>query len=724
MSKVLIISFVFLCMCFQINTKINERMFNWQSHSYNDLRQYPQLLLKNTKLFKVDIYFATDKVCSDALSLNINQNNDEKVEIVKDIDGTGIGKNINFLGSNNILNIESKSPICFVLTHDDPKEGVKYYKAQSIFEFVVDSRFTRYFQENETFWALCFKNVPQDVCSNSSYINLVDKLYNDIMYVNNEFSLKIEFILDGLRDECFRKKWMNWIYAWIHEPEEAMNSDDSVKGYDRFQIYNSPFDKISEDAKKGFGKFSKKDRKFKNRPLQVWEPQDQSEIISAAKLFKSVENESGYAYSINIDPAMLQIYLAEESKEATNRVIVKETNSDGKGLLSVISLTNSDDIIEVVFNQGDLTKNSIKATVQRATIDKLGNSGDHIVIDTLDFDVTGEIIDVVTIDNQNKQKWTSDSLANIVLQTTKQLCYLTLNKNPDAFKLKFSKCGEISYSQYSISNMQRENDLNSSPRYLFLLISANLGKSDIFNFSKVLVDIENQSYTLYNITDLDLSKAAGDQDFKTFNSLKFKVLYKQETSSYEGMIAATSNNQIVGFYVNIDIENHNALAKPFRSYGIGNNFSLSVQSVDLKVGEQVMKKNVFMLVKQDGFCYNNHQSNIQSTLKVCDQNEESKKFLLNYFVGTVGDYNDTKLKTLKTLASPCSYDQENFLISGSFDYGKYPSVSLFKTKSSKINMIELHQGLGEKDVIDDKCGIPMKRNGLVVDSFQLNNILN
>ena len=161
MRKILIFFTIFICFIILVNSKINERMFNWQSHSYNDLRQYPQLLLKNTKLFKVDIYFASDKVCTEAISLNSNSNNKKDL-----IDQKFLENHV----KNNL-----KTPLCFVLTHDDPVEGIKYYKAESIFEFVVDSRFTNYFQTNETYWALCFKNVPKDVCTNSSYTNLVNK---------------------------------------------------------------------------------------------------------------------------------------------------------------------------------------------------------------------------------------------------------------------------------------------------------------------------------------------------------------------------------------------------------------------------------------------------------------------------------------------------------------------------------------------------------------------
>ena len=393
-----------------------------------------------------------------------------------------------------------------------------------------------------------------------------------------------------------------------------MNSDDSEEGYDRFQIYNSPFESIDEDSKKGLGKFSKNERKFKNRPLQVWEPQNQNEILAAAKSFKSVENTEGYAYSINIDPAMLQIYLAEESKEATNKVIVNETNPDGKGLLSVIPLRNTDDILEVIFNQGDLSKGSIKATLQKTTINKLGYSSDNIILDTLDFEVTGEIIDIVTIDNQNKLKWTSDVLANIVLQTKEKLCYLILSKNAEIYKLRFSKCGDIFPNFYSISNMDSENNFNSNSRYLYLLVVSDLGKNSSFNFSKVLVDIENQAYTFYNISDLDLAKVADDQDFKTFTNSNIKVLYKSD-GKYEGMLVTKSNNQIIGFYVNIDVDNYKVTSKPFRNYGLGSNFSLAIQSVDFKINDQITKKNIFIIVKQDGFCYNNHQSNIQSTIK-------------------------------------------------------------------------------------------------------------
>lgn len=75
--------------------------------------------------------------------------------------------------------------------------------------------------------------------------------------------------------------------------------------------------KIDEDT--DWGKF-----KNINRPLQVWEPSDQPTIEKIAKYFTSRPHQAGYAYAINIDPAMYSIYVGNISNEAWNVQLIPE----------------------------------------------------------------------------------------------------------------------------------------------------------------------------------------------------------------------------------------------------------------------------------------------------------------------------------------------------------------------------------------------------------------
>lgn len=85
-------------------------------------------------------------------------------------------------------------------------------------------------------------------------------------------------------------------------------------GYNRYQVFNDWTNQLNFSAATNFGKFADIDR-----PLQVWEPSDELEILQDAKMFKKSNHKSGYAYAINIDPAMYMTYVGPVSKEAWNK---------------------------------------------------------------------------------------------------------------------------------------------------------------------------------------------------------------------------------------------------------------------------------------------------------------------------------------------------------------------------------------------------------------------
>lgn len=115
----------------------------------------------------------------------------------------------------------------------------------------------------------------------------------------------------------------------ISLPPQALISDDSSKGYDRFQVFNvnvdtkltrttfevlayasiHPYLDNADYSLANFGKFHST-----RYPYQVWEPEDESVIVSVSQKYAhSVEivgpHEPGFRFAINIDPVMFEVLL-------------------------------------------------------------------------------------------------------------------------------------------------------------------------------------------------------------------------------------------------------------------------------------------------------------------------------------------------------------------------------------------------------------------------------
>ena len=60
------------------------------------------------------------------------------------------------------------------------------------------------------------------------------------------------------------------------------------------------------------------------------------------------------------------------------------------------------------------------------------------------------------------------------------------------------------------------------------------------------------------------------------------------------------------------------------------------------------------------------------------------------------------------------------ILHGTYDQGSFPSISMIK-QDNEFYFIALHEGVHNHTVITNKCGIPIKYDGIVLDNFQINN---
>lgn len=178
------LTFVLLCLRI-VNAIPASSTVDYQLHSINDLREWPQFLLKGANRFKIDPHYASPSLC---------HHNGE----VSDPRG------------------------CLLLNHDIPVAQEPYNSTKDLLSLLSTI-------ETPLTIALCFKSAP-DYCQNTSsfnnWISLIDEFH---AAASLSRYAHIEFILDGDAKpiNCLVGKWGPWNSVWIvnSSPEEALYSN-------------------------------------------------------------------------------------------------------------------------------------------------------------------------------------------------------------------------------------------------------------------------------------------------------------------------------------------------------------------------------------------------------------------------------------------------------------------------------------------------------------------
>jgi len=273
---------------------------DYQIHSYNDLREWNQVLLKGARRFKIDPHYMKSEACIEA-------------------------------------GIEQEEG-CFLLNHDEPvPSGGSYSSTEDLLTYLKSPGFAAITKEEYISIALCFKSAP-DKCDDEStafknWLKLVDDFYEKCTTDLKLTRPNIEFILDGdaKPSGCMEGRWSDWNSVWIitdgSSPPDAFTSNDSEHGYDRFQILNDKEDYSNWTwvvQEENYGKFS--DSSY---PIQLWEPDLQSDIQAYIALYHSGEVHSpGFHFAINIDVAMFDVYSGEGGSQ---RSVNKRAYAGGTG---------------------------------------------------------------------------------------------------------------------------------------------------------------------------------------------------------------------------------------------------------------------------------------------------------------------------------------------------------------------------------------------------------
>lgn len=203
----------FLTLLLGLGIAVSESTISFQIHSFNDLREWPQVLSKGATLFKVDPHYAAAEFCASQRYTN-----------------------------------KSDPRGCLLLTHDEPSASNSAYNStDGLIELLQTPGFSHALRKHSFKIALCFKDAP-GTCgatqASRNWIGLVDDLLNRFQELSQLNDWDLEIILDGdaAPKGCLAQRWrpLNSTFISSSDPPAAFSSNNASLGYDRFQVLNEP----------------------------------------------------------------------------------------------------------------------------------------------------------------------------------------------------------------------------------------------------------------------------------------------------------------------------------------------------------------------------------------------------------------------------------------------------------------------------------------------------
>lgn len=269
----------------------------FQIHSANSLAEWPALLRKGARSFKVDPRWLHGEV------------EEEEEEDAGGWEGA------------------------FILSHDPPLppwdwEGRGYnYTLADLLDAIMDpagpaAAVAR--SDPPLRIALCFKGAPiGGPCGGAPqaqrWLRAVDGFFEAARERLAASGLaepgQVEFVLDGnaLPMGCLAQRWRPWASVWMNGsgPDAAFTSDvPASEGLDRFLVLNEAA-RVERwayyaDPQVHYGKFSRPASPY---PYQAWEPAAQTTIQELVRVFaEGPPHAPGLDFATNADVAMLQVY--------------------------------------------------------------------------------------------------------------------------------------------------------------------------------------------------------------------------------------------------------------------------------------------------------------------------------------------------------------------------------------------------------------------------------
>ena len=628
-------------------TPISEKKFLWQLHSYNDINELGQELRKGSTYFKIDLYFVLQHNC---FTYDKRASQDSRG--------------------------------CFLLTHDSPIKGKYYYTVFEYFDRIL--YYIKNYQVNETkYIALCFKNTPNLICIYDYYdwIGLTTYYYNYIQNIISTNNLNLKITYDGDKLSCLYDLWPEWNYTWIRDrdPDEAFYSNEGTLY--KFFVLNDKWINLEGDADLNWGKFNSQDM-----PLMVWEPSDQQVIQYVQNIFLKSPFEKGYAFAINIDSSMYQVYTGNISKENLNQHLINNYRMEN--------------IVYQIFD------NKVFLFNNKYNVMKVFNISDNIMEEEFSFqniylpkNTLRNIIHFNTSNNNEKY----------LLITNKQLLYCFYKLNIESYLIEIKNCGllyEEKNKKFKSLNIEIYDIDYYSENNLIFSFANPINKNNITFF------ILNYNIIDDNIIFINNSLNYNINFYSNIENIALKCLNKICLFLYKETLFQNISSYIIIY------EKNEFQIKKYVNFGVGINFDLDIFQ------DPVSLKLKYFIVKDNAFCYHNNNQNKDAFLFVCEQRETNMKHVLNYIYGELPkDFKEIK-DINKDYYSVCS----TRIISGTYDMGDNPKIKTFIDENNNFSFIELHDGITE-DMIDihDTCGLSNFFEGIIADNwyiadFEINNL--
>ncbi|KAA0168410.1 hypothetical protein FNF31_00292 [Cafeteria roenbergensis] len=268
----------------------------FQTHSYNDLGLWPQMLRKGTTIWtKLDPHWLPAEQC--ATQTRVDNRTDPRG--------------------------------CFVLSHDTPDVGRRQYNSTDDVARILASPALRAFfadpdPQRKRRVAMCFKSSPgrcDATAASAGWRSLVTDTLAKLKRSIDQHGLNVEVLLDGDAAPnlpCLAQLWRphNSTYISGGDPAGAFFSDSNVTAaWDRFLVLNEQQLVFPVAAALSWGKFAGQEQ----YPFLVWEPSDQPTIESLIDTYFSVGKPhlpAGMRFAINVDPVQLRVYAASRTGTA------------------------------------------------------------------------------------------------------------------------------------------------------------------------------------------------------------------------------------------------------------------------------------------------------------------------------------------------------------------------------------------------------------------------
>lgn len=178
-----------------------------------------------------------------------------------------------------------------------------------------------------------------------------------------------------------------------------------------------------------------------------------------------------------------------------------------------------------------------------------------------------------------------------------------------------------------------------------------------------------------------------------------------------GLLLYISTHEII--YGTILTKTQSQLTANWVSLTIGKYFDVSRSS-----------DGVLSMVTDYGYCFNSHEHNTRAYPLVCSSLAVANSHSLDYNIGWEKDW----ITILQT--SKCSGDcyavnscDDNGVFHGTYDQGSKPKTLVLPSTTTSTGknyfFLELHEGLSASEHLTGGCGEPIRREGVVVDSFEI-----